>query len=224
VTIDGREPRHHAWVPDDEIEAQARDVDRLVAFSDGVYAIAITLLVLSLAVPDGPDSRLGGELRDLFPQLLSYVLSFAVIGRYWIAHHTMFRSLRRVDNNLLWINLALLGSVALLPFPTQVLGDYGDTTLGVILYAATLCAVGSLSVLTGWYINRAGLAAPMPPEEARRSFVHGAVVVVVFACSIPIAFASPLVAKLFWLLLLPIGQFVNRRLGPESSTSEASEP
>jgi uncharacterized membrane protein len=199
----------------DETAAQERDVDRLVAFSDGVYAIAITLLVLSLSVPDGSDKHLGDELRNLGPQFLSYALSFAVIGRYWVAHHRMFRSLRRVDGTLLAINLALLGCIALLPFPTQVLGDYGDTTLGTVIYAVTICAVGSLTALTGWYIDHAGLSTPTPPTMVRARIVHGLVVVVVFAISIPIAFASPSIAKFSWLLMIPLGIVVGRFSGPD---------
>ena len=199
----------------DEVAAQERDVDRLVAFSDGVYAIAITLLVLSLSVPDGPEHRLGDELRDLGPQLLSYALSFAVIGRYWVAHHRMFRALRRVNGTLLAVNLALLGCIALLPFPTQVLGDYGDTTLGTIIYAVTICAVGSLTALTGWYIDHAGLSMPMPPSVVRARIVHGMVVVGVFAISIPIAFASPSIAKYSWLLMIPLGVVAGRISGPD---------
>jgi uncharacterized membrane protein len=207
---------HHACVQEhDEVEAQERDVDRLVAFSDGVYAIAITLLVLSLSVPDGPDGKLGEELRNLGPQLLSYALSFAVIGRYWIAHHRMFRTLRRVDGTLLTINLALLGFIALLPFPTQVLGDYGDTTLGTVIYAVTICAVGSLTALTGWYIDHAGLSLPTPPSVVRARVVHGMVVVAVFAISIPIAFASPEIAKYSWLLMIPFGIIAGRISDPD---------
>jgi TMEM175 potassium channel family protein len=201
----------------DEAAAQERDVDRLVAFSDGVYAIAITLLVLSLSVPDGPDSKLGEELRNLGPQLLSYALSFAVIGRYWVAHHRLFRSLRRVDGTLLGINLALLGFIALLPFPTQVLGDYGDTTLGTVIYAVTICAVGSLTALIAWYIAHADLSAPTPPSVVRARIVHGMVVVVVFAISIPIAFASPAVAKYSWLLMIPFGIVAGRYTGPDDA-------
>jgi uncharacterized membrane protein len=199
----------------DEVAAQERDVDRLVAFSDGVYAIAITLLVLSLSVPNGPDDRLGDELRDLGPQLLSYALSFAVIGRYWVAHHRMFRSLRRVDGTLLTINLALLGCIALLPFPTQVLGDYGDTTLGTVIYAVTICAVGSLTALTSWYIVHAGLSTPTPASVVRARVVRGMVVVLVFAISIPIAFASPAIAKYAWLLMIPLGVVAGRISGPD---------
>ena len=200
---------------DEEAAARARDVDRLVAFSDGVYAIAITLLVLSISVPKGRDDQLGQELRDLTPQLLSYGLSFAVIGRYWVAHHRMFRSLQRVDGTLLWINLALLGFVALLPFPTQVLGNYGDTTIGTIVYAASLCVVGSLSVLVGWYIVHAGLTAPTASIEMRRRYAHGLIVVVVFGLSIPIAVASPEVAKYSWLLIIPLGFLARRWFGSD---------
>jgi len=198
----------------DEAAAQERDVDRLVAFSDGVYAIAITLLVLSLSVPNGPNDKLGDELRGLGPQLLSYALSFAVIGRYWVAHHGMFRTLRRVNGPLLALNLVLLGFIALLPFPTQVLGDYGDTTLGTIIYAVTICAVGSLTSLVGWYMVHAGLSTATPPSVVRSRIVHGMVVVVVFAISIPIAVASPEVAKYSWLLIIPAGVFADRLFGP----------
>ena len=104
-----------------------RDVDRLSAFSDGVFAIAITLLVLSIEVPDFDRVSFGDAWDDLYPQLLSYGLSFVVIGVYWKAHHRMFRTLRRVTNRLLNLNLLLLGLVALIPFPTEMLGNSGGS-------------------------------------------------------------------------------------------------
>jgi uncharacterized membrane protein len=197
----------------DEPAAQQRDVDRLTAFSDGVFAIAITLLVLSIDVPDVSDDHLGQALQDLVPQLLTYALSFVVIGRYWIAHHKTFRSLRRADTTLLWINLALLGFVALLPFPTEILSRYGDTSLGTVVYAAALVAVGSFACLLQWYVDHAGLATPLGAQLLRERLVGGLVVVVVFAVSIPIAFASPAWAKLCWLLMIPLG-VIRRRWFP----------
>src|SRR3954463_12583090 len=108
----------------DDASAVRRDVDRVVAFSDGVFAIAITLLVLSIDVPNVPDDRLNDALRDLLPFVYTYALSFVIVGLYWLAHHRLFRSLERVDRTLLWINLLVLGVVALIPFPTEVLGRY----------------------------------------------------------------------------------------------------
>ena len=143
--------------PEDDAAAVRRDVDRLVAFSDGVFAIAITLLVLSLTVPTVSDKHLGKALQGLLPELFTYGLSFLVVGMFWMAHHRTFRSLVKVDRTLLWINLAVLGFVALLPFPTEILGRYGDTTLGTVVYAAAICAVGTVSVLLWWYMNHAGL-------------------------------------------------------------------
>jgi uncharacterized membrane protein len=203
-------------VPDDDsglaaAAATRRDVDRLVAFSDGVFAIAITLLVLNLTVPQVAAKELGDNLRDLLPELFAYGLSFVVIGSYWMGHHQTFRSLLRVDRKLLWLNLAVLAFVALLPFPTEVLGKYGDTTLATVIYAGTLVAVGSLSVLLWWYINAAGLNAPTDPAFVRLEILRGAVAPFVFAVSVPIALVDAAAAKLWWLALIPLNIYVERR-------------
>ena len=127
----------------------------------------------------------------------------------------MFRSLHRVDGTLLWINLALLGFVALLPFPTQVLGSYGDTTIGTVVYAAAISVVGSLSVLVGWYIVHAGLTTPAAASQMRHRYAHGLIVVAVFGLSIPVAVASPAAAKFCWLLIIPLGFVARRWLGSD---------
>jgi TMEM175 potassium channel family protein len=198
--------------PEDAAAVQ-RDVDRLVAFSDGVFAIAITLLVLSIAVPTVSEKHLAHALRNLGPELFSYGLSFLVVGMYWMAHHRTFRSLVRVDRTLLWINLAVLGFVALLPLPTEILGKYGNTTLATVVYAGSIVAVGSVSVLLWWYMNHAHLTAPMTPEFVRLNSLRGAIPPAVFAVSIPIAFADPVLAKVFWLAIWPANIALERRYG-----------
>ncbi len=175
----------------EDAAAVRRDVDRLVAFSDGVFAIAITLLVLSITVPNVSDKHLGKALRDLGPELFTYGLSFLVVGMYWMAHHRMFRSLVKVDRTLLWINLAVLGFVALLPLPTEILGKYGNTTLATVVYAGSIVAVGSFSVLLWWYMNHADLTSPMTTEFVWLNSLRGAIPPAVFALSIPIAFVGP---------------------------------
>ena len=97
---------------------------RIETFSDGVFAIAITLLVLTIAPPDRADyGRLGHELADRWPALAAYVVSFAVIGIMWLNHHTVLQMLGRVDKGLFYLNLVLLMTVVILPYPTEVLGE-----------------------------------------------------------------------------------------------------
>ena len=98
------------------------ELERLVFFSDAVIAIAITLLVVTLAIPEATEN-VGDALLDRWPQMLSYVLSFLVIGVFWMAHHRIFRYVATIDQRLIWLNLLFLMCVAFIPFPTAVLGD-----------------------------------------------------------------------------------------------------
>src|ERR687893_1032048 len=122
-----------------------RDRNRIVNLSDGVFAIAITLLVLDIRAPDIPQnmvsSQLPGALLSLWPKYLSYVLSFVGISTYWIIHHSIFRTIRSYNRIILYLNLLFLMVVAFVPFPTSLLGEYGNHQLPVAIYAATL-AVG----------------------------------------------------------------------------------
>jgi uncharacterized membrane protein len=176
---------------------------RIAAFTDGVFAIAITLLVLSLDVPpDVSGSKLNDFLLDSWPQLFAYFLSFAVIGRFWISHHRVFATLHDFDRRLLVLNLAYLALVVLIPFPTELLGDYGREVDAVVLYAAV---VGT-AVLFSWLILRhalgAGLVRPGARADARMQSAGILWSATVFYASIPVAFASPLVGQLMWLALL----------------------
>jgi uncharacterized membrane protein len=195
----------------DDAAAVKRDVDRLVAFSDGVFAIAITLLVVSLEVPDVPDKRLSSALDDLGAQLFMYALSFVVVGAYWMGHHRMFRKLRATNATLLWINLAMLGFVALLPFPTEILGKYADIRVGVVIYAASISAVGFSSCLLWWYMNYAGLNEPLSPARVRAELVDDAIAPIFFLVSIPIAFVDVEAAKIFWILIWPANVISGKR-------------
>lgn len=177
---------------------------RIVAFTDGVLAIAITLLVLNLEVPDVADSEVGqlsDRLLDLWPQLLAYVLSFAVIGRFWFIHHQFFGSLARFDNWLISRNLLYLGLVALVPFTSELLGEYGDESVAVAVYAAIM----ALAALVNWsMLNHALRRDLIRQEERPAAAAFGAraalAIPAVFLLSIPIALVSPTAAELFWLV------------------------
>lgn len=105
---------------------ERRRTDRIEAFSDGVFAIALTLLVLDIKVPRDlpPDARLTAALLNQWPTYLAFVTSFATIGIMWINHHRLFDLIRRSDNNLMLLNLLLLLGVTVVPFPTSLLAEY----------------------------------------------------------------------------------------------------
>jgi len=119
---------------------QSKEVARIAAFSDGVFAIAITLLTLQLEIPKG--GNLGQELMDLQRNFVAFVISFLVVGVYWVAHHRLFALVARYDMRLIWLNLLMLFFIVLQPFTTSVIAEHGDQPLAVIVYASTLAAAG----------------------------------------------------------------------------------
>src|SRR3954469_9026556 len=174
--------------------SRSYDSSRLVALSDGVYAIAITLLVLNLVVPAGTaDSGLGEALRDLEPELFAYALTVLVLGAFWLAHHRLFVDVPRVTERVLWVNMLYLGFIALLPFPTDVLGSYGDLRPAVVLYAAAIGAVSLAGTYLEIVLGREGLFAPIDEQPVERDPILPPVGLV-FLATIPIAWWNPRLA------------------------------
>src|SRR5215510_4445653 len=119
------------------------ETQRIEAFSDGVFAIAITLLIIEIGVPHvSSEESLSKALGDLWPKYFAYVLSFVMIGIYWANHHSFFRLFVRADHYFLMLNVLFLMAIAFLPFPTAVLGEYlddpGQRDIAVSLYALGL--------------------------------------------------------------------------------------
>jgi uncharacterized membrane protein len=133
------------------------DTTRLEAFSDGVFAIAITLLVIAIELP-APGGDLPRELVRLWPSYLAYAISFFVIGAIWINHHGMFQHVIRTDNGFLVLNLLQLMAIAFIPFPTAVLAraisSGSNERIAIVFYGATLLAVGIFVNLMWWYAAR----------------------------------------------------------------------
>jgi uncharacterized membrane protein len=181
--------------------------DRTIAFSDGVFAIAITLLVLNVEVPDlHPESAhaLRRALDDSVPDLIGYGIGFYVIGKFWLGHHTLFDNLRAVSLRMMNANLLYLATIALLPFPTGVLGDHGQLTVSVVLFACAVSLAGLCECLLTWIAYRDGLTTPEFAAERRQHYYEALSVPLVFLASIPIAVVHPDAAKYFWLILIPI--------------------
>ena len=175
---------------------------RIVAFSDGVFAIAITLLILAVSVPAHlPAGESFTEaLWGQHDALTAYALSFAVIGRFWVLHHRFFSEVTRFDGKLMGLNLFYLAWIVLLPFSTEVIGNHGDEVGAVVLYALNLAG----TVLVGLWMttdaHRAGLATG-DRETERESMRKSLGIAAVFLVSIPVAFLSTTAAELCWLYL-----------------------
>ncbi|MBW0106244.1 TMEM175 family protein [Pseudonocardia sp. KRD291] len=198
-------------------ETDRSGLDRLMLFSDGVFAIAITLLVLPLTDAEIPEDGVGAALVELWPQIFTFALSFAVIGRYWMVHHQMFGRIVRTDTRLLTLNLFYLFGIAFLPFPTSVLGEHGDEAAVVVLYAGNLIVVGLASVLLWSYASYGQrLTSPdVTPRAARASLAGGIAPTLGLVPSIPLAFLEPGWAKYSWLLIIPFS-VVGDRLFPQT--------
>ena len=182
---------------------ERRGVARLEAFSDGVFAIAITLLVLGIEVPDVNATDLDGALDDLVPNMIAYFIGFAVIGIFWISHHAFFGEVERHNGRLLWSNLLFLSLIAAMPFSTGLIGEFSGERDAVIIFAANV----SLAALASISSERAAVRARLLTPGSRlyeRPFPSAAALVtpVVFALSIPIAFLSPTAAQYVWLLTI----------------------
>jgi uncharacterized membrane protein len=197
-----------------EVPASTLGFERLVLFSDAVFAIVITLLVLPLteAVTDLANSEnLTGDLYDLWPRALSFVVTFLVIGQFWIAHHTMFGVIRSYDRTLLWMNIVALLTVSFLPFPSALLGARASTDdqLPVVLYAASLTLASLAFSLTWHHALRRGLVASDAVDSERRDLtLRSYTTTALFALSVLAALAGVIVAALFWVVLVPLGRIL----------------
>jgi uncharacterized membrane protein len=136
-------------------DGRGTEMERIVYFSDAVFAIAITLLVLEIRVPDGLSPKeLTTALGEMWPRYLSYLISFSVIGGYWSAHHRIFRYVKAYDRRLVSLNLLFLSSVAFLPFPVSLFGEYTGQKVAVEVYAGSVAATGLFLAATWWYATR----------------------------------------------------------------------
>ncbi len=206
--------------------------DRIMAFSDGVFSIAITLLVLEL-VPHIASTVTGADLVralvDLAPELVAYFLSFLVIGRFWDTHRIVFRFISVGDTRVSWLNLLILLWITLIPATAAVLGSHWEEPAALILYALNLLfAITSYWVLLRYvssagYTREEGLPATAPTYLKR----YAGVSAIGYALVIPAAFLSPFVALALVLLTTALARVIARRVLTSSVTppsGSASSP
>jgi uncharacterized membrane protein len=186
------------------------ELERVMLFSDAVFAIAITLLVLELKIPDRETVRTAAELAAALgadvPRFAAFFISFAVIGLFWISHHRMFRYIRRWNEPLLGLNLLFLLFVAFLPYPVALFGSFRRQPAAIAFYAAAILLTGLSQNLLWWYAARGRrLVAPdLDARIVRYVQFRAAAPPLIFAVSVPFAFAHVTWTMITWLVAIPL--------------------
>ena len=203
------------------IETRLSSTARVEAFSDGVMAIAITLLVLDLKVPDpatlDPAKGLLGALAERWPSYIAYLAAFLSIGIIWLNHRTLVDRIARFDARLHWLNLMLLLGVATLPFPTSLVADYvsrggPDASVATVLYG--LCAL-LMALPWGFFwrhlADRPDLLEPgYDAAYARAEWARGTLGVPIYAAATVVALVAPLVSLVLFLAIAVLYAFTSQ--------------
>ena len=190
-------------------------LERLVFFSDAVFAIAITLLALEIRLPETDkllnNYELSVQLVAMWHEYLAYLISFLVIGTFWISHHRKYRYIKRYDDRLLFLNLLMLMTIAFIPFPSSIISKYPDRS-ATIFYASTMATVGLLLAGTWWYAshNNRLIDPDLDAKQRRRQFIAPLLTSAIFLLSIGIAFFSAGLSRLSWVLTLLITWYATK--------------
>jgi uncharacterized membrane protein len=181
---------------------------RIEAFSDGVIAILITIMVLELRVPHGVD---GAALRPLLPTLLAYVLSFVNLGIYWTNHHHLFHATGRINGAILWANLHLLFWLSLVPFTTAWMGENYNARLPTAVYGLVL-----LMASIAYFITVRSIIRLEGPESKLAVAVgtdrKGRISTAMYVAAVPLAFVLPLIADLVYVSVALMWLVPDRRI------------
>jgi uncharacterized membrane protein len=189
---------------------------RLEAFSDGVFAVIITIMVLEMKVPHGADLA---ALRPILPVFLSYILSFVFLGIYWNNHHHMLHAVRQIRGPTLWANLHLLFWLSLTPFVTDWMGENNFATWPVLLYGVVLiCAACAYTILEQSLIKHEGKHSTL--AVALGKDIKGKMSILLYAIAIPLAFVRSWLSCLLYVIVAIIWLIPDRRVERALAKSE----
>lgn len=200
-----REPKH-------DRERQDFQLERFIFFTDGVCAICITLLIIEIKVPElaiPSDASLWQSLSHMSLRFLGFVISFGIVGHYWSVHHRIFGYVVKYTTTLLWLNLAFLFTVVLLPFSSGFLGQYSSYSnlkLPYGVYTFNMCLTGLMNCWLWLYVSnpkRQMLSRIIAPSRIRLGLYRSLVIPVIFIISFLVSLVLPVFSK-FILLLIPV--------------------
>ena len=181
-------------------------LERIIFFSDAVFAIAITILALEIRLHNVDSSftekELTHALLTIWPKYLGYGIGFMTIGVLWISHHRKFRFIQRYDRNLMWLNLILLMFVAFIPFSTSIISEYGNRT-STIFYAIVVSIASLASLCLWWYAsnNSRLIDNTLDLRHIHHETQVSLAVFIIFTASIGLAYINADLAKFSWILI-----------------------
>jgi len=193
-------------------DADPVEFGRLVALTDGVFAIALTLLVLDLALPaQAAGVPLAESLADTAPRFNAFVISVAVVGTFFLSHHEFVAMLQKVDGGLLGLTIPYLGLIVLIPFVQSVLSERSEEPLAFALYGSLLGCTSIIGALLLWHAHRRGLLRePLVGRTAWYEVARSAVPIVLFLSSAGLALLIRQWAVLFWVAIWPLDAVLAR--------------
>ena len=177
---------------------------RLEAFSDGVFAIVITLLILDIRFPEVDYSQFATALAALLPRILMYVMSFIIIGLYWVSHHNSMQVVKQTDRGFLWLNILLLLCVSFIPFPTSLVGRSPFQAWPIIIYGSTLIVCNLIGTAMMFYlVYHPHLAVPeFGNKYVRRHTPIHIAINVSYLCAILLAHTFPVLSYLIYIAVV----------------------
>lgn len=196
------------------------ETDRVEAFSDGVLAIVITLLVLEVKVPadSSDDAALWQAIVERLPMIGAWMVSFFFVLVFWVAHHTLFYQLAKTDRGLLWLNGLFLLAISFSPFPTALAGEHPGATPAVFLLSLVMFLAAGFFVSMRWYATlKGGLARPLLPRQYFvRAFRRGLIAPLLYLTAMGLSFVAPWAAVAVQIIVPVL--FVLPTRAPEANT------
>ena len=192
-------------------------VEHVISFSDAVFAFAITLMALSIDIPDLPSNLTQAELLDklydLFPQFESYIISFAVISIFWVSYHQVFNHIKGSHIVMVYLNLLFLLLITLLSLSTSLVINYGDYHIPYVIYSFIVILTSSLLTLIWWHATKDKL---LIDKNLHPLYIKGIMLTLlsiplVFTVSIFISFINLDIAEIFWLVMVPINIIIKQK-------------
>src|SRR5262245_28009218 len=197
---------------------------RVEAFSDGVFAIVITLLILDIHVPDVDYSQLLTSIVALLPRMFAYVISFGVIGVYWLAHHQSLQLIGKLNGLLIWLNLIYLLAVSFMPFPTALLGRYPMQPLPIVIYGLNLIVANTTGRMFTLYLRgHPELGSGLAHRASHKSFYLYGFVNLSYVLAMLLGLVAPAVSYAIFVLVLLV-VIVYYSLAPVARNVAGAQP